>query len=93
MLRETEPIWLPSYALADSKPLHIFSLIGLGFALLKELSGEAHVERAQQTASACSCARPVDLPGQHAEAGFGKRDAKVYVESVEQRFKGVNRCC
>ena len=51
VLRESEPTWLPDYAIAESRPLHIVSLLALGFALVKELSGQSHLERAQ--ANAC----------------------------------------
>jgi carbon starvation protein len=45
-VRETAPVWLPDYAIVESKPLHIVGMVALGFALLKELSGQAAVERA-----------------------------------------------
>src|SRR5438445_2370396 len=32
-LRESEPVWLPDYALAEGKPLRLFGLIALAFAL------------------------------------------------------------
>lgn len=47
-LRETPPVWLPDYALA-ARPLRLFSLLSLGFLLLKELSGERAMEQARQT--------------------------------------------
>ena len=47
-LKETAPIWLPDYAIAEARPMHILSIIALAFALVKELSGEAAVERAQK---------------------------------------------
>src|SRR5207342_2774944 len=46
VLRETDPVWLPDYAVAEARPLHVLGLIGLAFALAKELSGEAQMERA-----------------------------------------------
>jgi carbon starvation protein len=54
VLRETPPTWLPDYAVAESKPLHAASLIALGIALLRELSGEAKVDRAH---AQCACAQ------------------------------------
>ena len=54
-LRETPPVWLPDYAVAESKPFGILSLLALAMALAKELSGEAHFERAQ-AAQICDCA-------------------------------------
>ncbi|HWH72210.1 MAG TPA: hypothetical protein VNT26_22795, partial [Candidatus Sulfotelmatobacter sp.] len=94
-LRESEPVWLPDYAVAEAKPLHVAGLIALGFALAKELSGEAQLERAQQTAAvACPCG--------HTEAGQGgaaaqghhpKTEGQLYAEVTERRFNGVTRCC
>ncbi|MGZ5544018.1 MAG: carbon starvation protein A, partial [Limisphaerales bacterium] len=47
-LKESLPVWLPDYAIVESRPLHVFGMIALAFALLKELSGEAAIERAQK---------------------------------------------
>ncbi len=77
-LRETPPTWLPDYMLAQAKPLSAVALLALAFALTKELSGEADLDRARQ---AHTCAR--------AE----KSDVKIYNEVTEERFKGVRRCC
>ena len=84
-LRETEPVWLPDYALAESKPLHIFSLFALGFALAKHLSGESEMDRAQK--EICSCEHHAD------KEGSKQSRQKVYVQVAEKRFKGINRCC
>ena len=85
-LRETPPTWLPDYAIAESKPVNLGSLLALTLALAKELSGEAHLERAQQ-AQLCCCA--------HSEENHAaKKSAEsVYVEATEQRFNGIRRCC
>ncbi len=86
-LHETEPVWLPHYALAETKPLHFFSIIGLGFALLKELSGEAQLERAHKTAAVCC---------QESEAvtvSDREKSKQVYDKVTKQRFTGVRRCC
>src|ERR1022692_2337366 len=50
VLRETEPVWLPDYAVAESRPLHIAGVATVAFALAKELSGEAEMERARDAA-------------------------------------------
>ncbi len=104
VLHEAAPVWLADYAIAESQPLRLLSLVTLALALAKELSGEAHLERAQQKANASSCARSghpdkasssitASLPGTGAEVEHRKLEPQIYVESVEQRFKGVNRCC
>jgi carbon starvation protein len=85
-LRETPPVWLPDYAVAEGKPLRLFGLLALGFALAKELSGEAQLERARATAAVCEC-------NAHQQKAVAKSDAQIYVETTEQRFNGVQRCC
>jgi carbon starvation protein len=89
-LRESEPVWLPDYAVAEAKPLHLAGLLALGVALAKELSGEAQLARAEQASRLCNC--------EHAEQGgsvteHGKTNQQLYVEVTEQRFNGVTRCC
>jgi carbon starvation protein len=77
-LRETPPTWLPDYALAESKPMNALALLALAFALVKELSGQADVQRAQE--HACACSQKYDA-------------SQIYVQTTEERFNGVKRCC
>jgi hypothetical protein len=77
VLRETEPTWLPDYAVAEAKPLHALSLFALGLALLREISGEAKVDRAEHHHCACT---------------EGTRE-QAYLRAAEERFNGINRCC
>jgi hypothetical protein len=80
VLHETEPVWLPDYAVAEDRSLHLAGTAALALALAREWSGESHLERAQQQAQAvCRC-----HPAQAQE---------IYVEATEQRFSGVRRCC
>jgi carbon starvation protein len=98
-LRESEPVWLPEYSVVEAKPLHLVGLIALGFALLKEISGEAHLDRAQQQAAACNCVSPgqnqmrVSLLQGGTESCDQKTAGQVYVEATEKKFNGINRCC
>jgi hypothetical protein len=87
-LHESTPVWLPDYAIAESRPANFTAVIALGFALIKELSGEAHLERAQQ-AQLCVC------PEHESETAVAsaKTAEKIYVETTEQRFTGIRRCC
>jgi hypothetical protein len=87
-LRETPPVWLPDYAIPEAKPVWGASLLALGFALSKELSGEAQLERAQQQEAACESYS--HLQGEKRAA---RSDARLYVEVTEQRYRGVKRCC
>jgi len=77
VLHETPPVWLPAYAVAEGKPLHLAGAAALAITLARELSGESHYDRAREQVCACTPAS----------------DAKVYVQVTEQRFKGVKRCC
>ena len=92
VLRETEPTWLPDYAIAETKPLHVASLIALSYALLRELSGEAKVDRLHQQ---CACAKSGQLRlnvNERAQTGCVTRE-EAYVRAAEERFNGINRCC
>ncbi|MDB6024199.1 MAG: carbon starvation protein CstA [Verrucomicrobiales bacterium] len=80
-LRESSPVWLPAYAIAESKPLHVLSLFALLLALARHLSGETEFERAQHAVSVCK------------EGHAHKGPEQIYVETTEKRFKGINRCC
>jgi carbon starvation protein len=91
-LRESPPVWLPDYAIAEAKPLHAASVITLGFALAKELSGEAQLERAQKAAQICECSHQENKRDETAQSA-PKTAEQVYLEVTEQRFKGVRRCC
>lgn len=89
VLRESEPVWLPDYAVVEGgRKLSGGGVAGtatLALALAKELSGEAQLDRAhQQQAAICDCGHT------HQAA---KSDAQIYVETTEQRFTGVRRCC
>jgi carbon starvation protein len=94
VLSETEPVWLPDYAVSEGHPLRVAGVAALVLALTKELSGEAELERARQSAGLCECRPGVDggpaqLQGIHAH----KSGVQVYLEVAEKRFKGVRRCC
>ena len=94
VLHETEPVWIPDYAVSEARPLRLAGVAAVAFALTKELSGEAEMERAGQTATICECGHnetssPAGLRGSQAR----KIDSRVYLEVAEKRFKGVKRCC
>jgi carbon starvation protein len=105
-LHESEPVWLPDYAVVEGRPLRVFSMLALGFALLKELSGEAQLDRAQQLAQSSVChehghgEKPAAAPStilsacEHEGQEADKRTAQnVYIEVTERRYTSVNRCC
>jgi carbon starvation protein len=85
VLRESEPVWLPDYAVAESgrKLGGAAGAAALTLALARELSGEAQLERARQEAAHCQCG-----------LAHGDSNAqKIYLEVTERRFNGVRRCC
>jgi carbon starvation protein len=86
VLRETAPVWLPAYALKESGPdlRSVAGAAAIAFTLVKELSGESHIERARHQ-DMCECRRQGRSPA--------KSDAHIYLETTEQRFNGVRRCC
>jgi hypothetical protein len=94
VLCETEPIWLPDYAVAESRPLRVAGVAALTLALAKELSGEAEMDRVRQAATVCECdygktGCPAELNASQAR----QADARIYLAMAERRFKGVKRCC
>jgi carbon starvation protein len=94
VLCETEPVWLPDYAVAESRPLHVAGVVALTFALAKELSGEAEMDRALQSAILCECEHgTAGCPAEMSASQARQADARVYLAVAERRFKGVKRCC
>ncbi len=85
LLRESDPVWLPEYAVAEGRSVQIAGVATLALTLAKELSGEAQMARAREAATQCGC-------DAHSHTGQ-KSDQQIYVEQTEQRFNGVNRCC
>jgi carbon starvation protein len=84
-LRETEPVWLPDYALAQARPIHLAGLATLAFALAKELSGEGQLERARESAHLCLDAK--------CEEQASKSNGQIYAEVSRKQFDGITRCC
>ncbi len=96
ILHETEPVWLPEYAVAETKPLRVAGAAGLALALARELSGEARLERDREMALlAPACHTEMAGPaGPHLHpAAAIESEGDRYVRVTEERFKGVRRCC
>ncbi len=79
VLHETEPVWLPDYALKEAGPNFRTAagaaVIALG--LVKEWSGESHFERASNKL----------------RLRYKLLMPKVFAQTTEERFNGVRRCC
>jgi carbon starvation protein len=94
VLCETEPVWLPDYAVAESRPLRVAGVAALTFALAKELSGEAEMDRARQAPTLCECEQgKAGCAAELTASQARQEDTRVYLAMAERRFKGVKRCC
>ena len=92
LLYETTPVWLPDYAIAESRPLRLASLLALTLGLTKELSGEGQLERARQSQTACGCCEPHIAASDVVNSGL-ITEGQRYAEATEQTFRGVRTCC
>ncbi|MDB6034477.1 MAG: carbon starvation protein, partial [Verrucomicrobiales bacterium] len=94
LLHEAEPVWLPDYAIVESQPLKVLTLLTLSLALLRELSGEAHLERARQQASASLCHNEADHCHAEVSSSASRKSAQqAYLEATDKKYRSVNRCC
>ncbi len=99
-LHETEPVWLPEHAIRETgarpafRAAGVAGLAAIALALAKELSGEAHLERAQLHArhESSHCQNVECLRGSSGETDRAKA-ARLFLQVTEQRFSGVRRCC
>ena len=97
-VQESEPVWLPAYAQVEGRPLQFLGLFALGLALMKELSGQAEMERIEQTALCCESVhdQPPAVIGNTERSGSDSaenRARRAYLAMTENRFHGVRRCC
>jgi carbon starvation protein len=94
ILHESEPVWLADVAVAEPNRLRLVGVVPIAFALLKELSAEAQLERAHSLATTCECPHSGTLAAKAQETpDRGKTRTEAYLEVTERRFNGVTRCC
>ncbi len=79
-LSETTPVMLPLDAVGRP-PGHALSAIAISALLIKEVSGEAAIER-ERVAQACECAKDP-----------AKARRNVFLSATERQFRSPNRCC
>ena len=96
-LHEADAVWLPDYAIAEGKPVQFLGLFALALGLLRHWTDASAIDRAGKAATtvcvrdgACDCAPTVNLLGE--EAPLPHR-GELYAKVVDERFRGVNRCC
>jgi carbon starvation protein len=88
-LHESPPVWLPDYAIVEGKPMNLAGSVALGLALMKELSGEADMERSgQQQVQAACCAEH-----QRPEGGQCAEKERQFLAHLETRYRSIRRCC
>ncbi len=81
---ETPPVWLdPSLDAGGLRPVTALGAAALAFTMLKEISGEAAIEREQHAAQQCNC--------EEAQTYRGRQNA--FLSATNRRFEGVRRCC
>jgi carbon starvation protein len=83
VLSETEPVWLPAEVASGANPAAAFSAVALGLTLVKELSGQADVDRAIARAEVCDCV----------EARTPRGRQNVFLTTLDERYRTPRRCC
>ena len=81
------------YAIAEARPTHLLSLTALGWALLREWSGESEFERSVRPPSTAVAGAPFPLVAPESRAASGARCGKAWADSVEDRYRHIRRCC
>ncbi len=80
-LRESEAVWLPDYAVREAGSLRPLGAAAMTLVLLKELTGEAEVDRVTQNPTQICCdSQPV-------------KRAEVYARHLDARYSTIRRCC
>lgn len=94
-LKETDPVWLPEYAVNESRAMPVAGAAALALALARELSGEAEMARTHATTVCCAESepgRPANLD--HAATDRSKFDHQErYLSMTERRYRNIRRCC
>ncbi len=89
LLHESQPVWLPDYAVAEVRGVPVAGIMALSVGLAKELSGESAIERAQEAAVQVQAEDHCHSSLETTSTGKGN----IYQHVIEHRFRGVNRCC
>ena len=85
-LEETNPTWLPDFAVAQQGRGGWLGFLTISVGLAKEWSGETALER---EAARTVCVQPHDPELAHAKAP--PKDA--YLRHLDERYRSIRRCC
>jgi carbon starvation protein len=81
-LHESKPVWLPDYAVREGgTALSPMGAAALTLVLLKELTGEADIDRATQDHA------------QICHENHKRQRSDIYVSQLEERYNSIRRCC
>lgn len=80
-LAETDPTWLPDYAVREGNSLAPMGTAALLLFFLKEISGQAEADRALQNQETVCC------------AASEKEASQAYATHLEQKYRSIRRCC
>lgn len=82
-MSETEPVWLTPDAVSSGNPSAALGAIALGLTMMKELSGQADVDRAMLRAQLCDCTKAATPRGRQ----------NVFLTTLDERYRTPRRCC
>jgi carbon starvation protein len=82
-LSETAPVYLPDGVVGSPSGAAAMGAVALGLTMIKELSGQADVDRAMARAEVCDCA----------EARTPRGRQNVFLTSLDERYRTPRRCC
>ena len=91
-LQETEPVWLP---LGETPPARAgaFGAAALAFALLREISGQAAIDRAASEAETTIVVRGRQNILLSDQPPPDRDVATPYLAALEHRYSRISRCC
>jgi carbon starvation protein len=92
-LQESEPVWLPPGEITPIQPVGAFGAAALAFALLREISGQAAIERAASQPETTIVVRGRQNILLSDQPPPDRAAAAAYLAALEHRYSRISRCC
>ena len=94
-LHETPIVWLPEYAVNEGKPIKWLGWLTLFLLAIKEISGQAQVERAEKMlmTQTCSCHHHHNIVDLNSPESRKEIKKQAFLNATDHRFRNINRCC
>jgi carbon starvation protein len=92
-LQETEPVWLPPGEIAPTQPVGAFGAAALAFTLLREISGQAAIDRAASQPEMMIVVRGRQNILLSDQPPSERNPAAPYLAALEHRYSRISRCC